>query len=112
MNAANSSTLWEILIPLKSNEGIDFSVEHHRKWEGHVKEISGGITLLGTAHGQWVSPQGRTFDEPVIPVRVRATREEMVRIGHYTATHYDQERVWLYRIADEIIEIKREDDHD
>ena len=34
--------LWEILVPEYSNEGTQYPLEHHREWDGRVREIAGG----------------------------------------------------------------------
>ncbi|MFD4948885.1 hypothetical protein ACFWNT_41870, partial [Streptomyces sp. NPDC058409] len=37
--------LWEVLVPV-SNVGKPFTVRHHRQWDAHVKQITGGMTLI------------------------------------------------------------------
>ena len=102
-----TSKLWEILIPARSNEGVEYTLAHHKKWDREARKISKGITLLGVAKGQWESPQGKTFIEPIIPVRIRATAREIEQIGQFTLKHYRQEVVWVYEISSNIIEIHK-----
>jgi hypothetical protein len=102
-----NSKLWEILIPACSNKGVEYSLEHHRRWDKEARKISKGITILGSAKGQWKNPQGKTFSEKMIPVRLRATTEEIRKIGQFTLKHYQQEAVWVYEISSNIIEIHK-----
>jgi hypothetical protein len=45
----------EVLIPLTSNEGREFTPAHHAQFEGEVLARFGGFSLLpGTVRGAWV----------------------------------------------------------
>lgn len=46
--------MWEIYVPVVSNEGKEYSLEHHKQWDEKVRAISGGLTILKSAKGQWV----------------------------------------------------------
>lgn len=94
--------LWEILVPVTSDQG-QIPVSHHRIWDESVRAISGGLTILKTARGYWVSPSGDLFVETMIPVRIFCSEDEIDRVADLTAKHYDQEAVMYYRISDKVI---------
>ena len=94
--------LWEILVPRKSNEGVEFAVEYHQEWDKKVREIAGGVTILRTAKGQWINPEGRAFIEEMIPVRVYCLEGEIEKIIDYTLVYYDQEAVFAYEISSNV----------
>lgn len=96
-------SLWEILVPTIRNCGKPFRVRYHRVWDQKVREISGGLTILAPAKGQWVSPSRLLFEERMIPVRILATRKEIDQIVDMTVEYYDQEAVLAYKISDEYI---------
>lgn len=96
--------LWEILIPTTPNgSNARFPLDHHLAWDARVREISGGLTILKSAKGQWISPDGQLFVERMIPVRVLATRAQMNRIAAFTADHYGQKAVIFYRLSNEAV---------
>lgn len=92
--------LWEILVPTIRNNGRPIRTRCHRVWDRKVREISGGLTILPPARGQWVCPKGELFTERMIPVRVAATAEEIEAIADFTAKFYDQLAVMYYRVSD------------
>jgi len=47
--------LWEILIPTFDNDGKHFGLAYHQKWDEKARSISGGLTILKTSKGQWIS---------------------------------------------------------
>lgn len=99
--------LWEILVPTISNAGKPFRLRFHRVWDKKVREISGGLTVMPVAKGQWLAPDGTLFAERMIPVRVMATRLQMDRIVDMTLKYYDQLAVLAYKVSDEVILRKR-----
>ena len=98
-----SSQLWEILVPTARNSGKPFRTRHHREWDKRVRRISGGLTIMQPAKGQWISPTGALFAERVIPVRIICTREQIDKIIEITIKHYDQLAVLAYKISDEVV---------
>ena len=95
--------LWEILVPTQFDDTKEeISVEHHREWDRLVREVSGGLTMLRSATGQWVH-LGEVQQESVIPVRLIATREQMEEIAKFTARHYRQKVIMVYKISDEVL---------
>jgi hypothetical protein len=96
--------LWEILVPtMRRADNKPYRTRYHRVWDTKVREISGGLTVLAPAKGQWVSPDGVLFTERMIPVRIIATREQMEQIVDMTLKYYDQLAVLAYKVSDEVI---------
>ena len=108
MTAIEIPKLWEILLPVNSNEGVHYSLKHYKKWNKKAKKISKGITILRSAKGSWESPEGSVFEEEMIPVRIRCTTEEIKTLSEYTLKHYKQQTVWAYEVSSNIIETTKE----
>lgn len=94
--------MWEILVPA-SNKTQEFTYDHHKAWDEFVIHVSGGITIMKTVKGEWVSPDNVRFKDRMIPVRVKCTRKQMQRIIKFTINHYQQEAVLAYKLSDEVI---------
>lgn len=98
------NSLWEILVPtIRRVGGKPYSTRFHRVWDAKVRELSGGLTIMTPAKGQWVAPDGELFVERMIPVRIIASREAIDRIVDHTLEYYDQLAVLCYKISDEVI---------
>jgi hypothetical protein len=95
--------LWEILVPTVRNDGRPIRTRFHRVWDAKVRAITGGLTILAPAKGQWVSPEGELFIERMIPVRIACSREEIERIIDMTLSYYSQKAVLAYRISEEVV---------
>jgi hypothetical protein len=95
--------LYEILVPASNNKDLQFSYEHHKKWDDFVINVAKGVTILKTGKGQWVSPTGQLYKDRVIPCRIACTREEIDKIIDFTIQHYQQEAVMAYCISEEVI---------
>lgn len=96
--------MWEILVPtIRRVGGKPYTLRYHRVWDGMVREITKGLTIMTPAKGQWVSPDGELFVERMIPVRISATREQIDTIIDLTMAYYDQLAVLCYKISDEVI---------
>ena len=97
--------LWEILVPCQRNDGKPYRTRHHRAWDLQVERITGGLTIMRPALGQWRSPAtGTLHKERMIPVRIACTREQMREILRRTLVHYpEQEEVMAYLISDEVM---------
>jgi hypothetical protein len=100
--------LWEILVPCNDNDGKEFTVDYHRGWDEHVLQLAGGLTILKTTKGQWESPDGRLFAEPMIPVRIQCSGEIIRHIATFTLTYYDQEAVIAYLVSVEVLFVHRD----
>lgn len=91
--------LWEILVPTIL-DGKPIRTRFHRVWDQHVREISGGLTILTPAKGQWISPCGELFVERMIPVRLVCSQEQIETIADFTAKYYRQQAIMFYRVSD------------
>lgn len=104
------TSLYEILVPTvyrletkKDGTPKYYKTRFHKTWDAKVRAITGGLTIMPPAKGQWVSPDNELFLERVIPVRIVATREQMDEIVDLTMIMYDQLAILAYRISDEVI---------
>jgi hypothetical protein len=98
--------MWEILVPTarRIESGKYFTTRYHRVWDSKVREITGGLTVMAPARGQWVNPvTGELFQERMIPVRIMATRDEIEKVVDLTLKYYDQLAILCYKISDEVI---------
>jgi hypothetical protein len=101
-----SKGMWEILVPTERRKepGKFYTTRYHRVWDGKVRAITGGLTVMAPARGQWVNPTtGELFQERMIPVRIMATRTEIEAVVDLTLEYYDQIAVLCYKISDEVI---------
>ena len=95
--------LWEILVPASNNKDLQFTYEHHKEWDEYVKNLTGGVTIMKTAKGQWVSPDGKLYIDRMIPCRIVCTEDQISDIIDFTIEHYSQEAVLAYRISTNVI---------
>ena len=94
--------LWEILIPVASNDGVPFSEEHHESFRRILRGLpgNGGTTSRPAGDGDWEDKDtGERYVEKMIPVRFRACRADADRIAEYARKFYDQIEVWAYKIS-------------
>lgn len=98
--------MWEILVPASSKE-LEFTYDHHKQWDEFVISISGGITIMKTARGQWISPDNIRFRDRMIPVRIKCSKRQIRRIVDFTINHYQQEAVLAYKVSDDVILVNR-----
>lgn len=96
----NQKKLWEILVPRNDSQGAEIPLEYHKQWDAEVLKISGGLTIQSTVSGQWVFLRNQLLVEPMIPVRIMCTEEEIIKISDFTAKHYEQKAIMLYKISD------------
>ncbi len=104
--------MWEILVPTERRlePGKYYRTRYHRVWDSKVRVITGGLTIMAPARGQWAHPAtGELFKERMIPVRIIATRGEIEKVVDLTLKYYDQLAVLCYKISDEVI-LKFKDD--
>ena len=94
--------LWEVLVPTITNEGKPIRTRFHRVWDEKVRALAGGLTVLTPAKGQWVSPEGATFVERMIPVRIACNSEQLEEIMKFTIDYYKQEAIFAYKISDTV----------
>lgn len=113
MNAlANQKMLWEILVPTQMFRPATTSTpdlmrpirtRYHRVWDEKVREITGGLTIMRPAVGQWVSESKQLFIERMIPVRIACTRAQLDTIIKFTLEYYNQEAVFAYLVSEVVI---------
>lgn len=94
--------LWEILIPTQDNDGKPFRARYHRVWDAKVREITGGLTILTPARGQWISMTNELFIERMIPVRIYCSEEEINLISDIAAKYYRQKAMMFYCISQKV----------
>ena len=102
MSRSGTKCLWEILVPTMRKDGRPIRLRFHTEWDAKVREISGGLTIMPVAKGQWIF-QEKLFQERMIPVRIIATRSEMDEVISMTLAYYEQIAVLAYKISDEVI---------
>jgi len=98
--------MWEILVPTERRlkPGKYYTTRYHKVWDTKVRSITGGLTVMTPARGQWVNPStGELFNERMIPVRIIASRIEIEKVIDFTLKYYDQLAVLCYKISDEVI---------
>lgn len=95
--------LWEILVPASNNKDQKFTYEHHKEWDAFVKETTGGVTIMKTAKGQWLSPTGKLYIDRMIPCRIVCNEQQISDIIDFTIEHYNQEAVLAYRVSTNVI---------
>jgi len=95
--------LWEILVPASDNKTQKFTYEHHKQWDAFVKKTTGGVTIMKTAKGQWVNPDGKLYVDRMIPCRIVCNEEQISEIMDFTIEHYKQEAVLAYRVSTNVI---------
>lgn len=101
--------LWAILVPTqkniptgKNNQNKFYTLRYHRLWDAKVREISGGLTILSAAKGNWISKEGQLYVERMIPVQIACTREQIEEIADLTAKHYQQKAIFFYLVSSEV----------
>lgn len=94
---------WEILVPTTLNCGKPIRTRQHREWDSRIRRISNGLTIMKPAIGQWINPEGKLFQERMIPVRIIATKKQMEKIVKITLSFYEQEVVLAYKISSDIM---------
>jgi hypothetical protein len=95
--------MWEILVPtVHYGSGNPIRVRFHRIWDEKVRAITGGLTIMPVAKGQWISPENKLFIERMIPVRVMCSEEQMKQILPMTKKYYNQEAIMYYKISDSV----------
>lgn len=62
--------LYEILVPVSSNDGTKYELDHHQERDQFVIKLAKGLTILKPAKGTRISPDDESFKESMIPVRI------------------------------------------
>jgi hypothetical protein len=98
-----TKSLWEILVPRFSNDGQEYPVEYHQRWDSRVREIAGGMTILRTAKGHWIDPDKKMFVEEMIPARIWCSQQNIEKIIDFTLSYYNQRAVFAYEISKNVL---------
>lgn len=106
----DATFMWEVLVPTVRNDGRPFRLRYHKVWDAKLLEISGGLTIMKPALGQWVNPADHAlFHDRVIPVRFLANEEQKERIVDMTCIYYDQHAVLCYAVGEKVTMRTREE---
>lgn len=94
--------LYEILVPCSwpTGEWIDIGV--HEKWDQKCRQISDGLTILRSVKGIW-EDESQEYIERMIPVRLVATKSQIMDLVRFTRDFYKQEAVMCYKLSDDVI---------
>jgi len=103
-----ADNLWEILVPTTRPDGRPYHLRYHRIWDAKVREITGGLTVMSVASGQWRAPDGEIFLERMIPVRIVCTRRQMEAIMVLTMTYYEQQAVMAFHLSNRTLTLRKE----
>ena len=90
--------LWDIFVPTERN-GKPVRTRSHKEWDSRVRRITGGLTVFKPVKGQWLSPDGKLFEERMIPVRIMCSEEDIEKIADLTASFYKQKAVMYYLVS-------------
>ena len=94
--------MWEIMVPCQYNDGKPVRTRHHRNWDAKVRRITGGLTVMKPAKGQWVH-EGELYEERMIPVRIACTEAQIREIMMITARHYHQIAVMASLVSEKTL---------
>jgi hypothetical protein len=105
------SQLWEILVPYSMGEHDNLClniprsnktvpVPYHQDWDAEVRRITGGLTILKCAKGEWVDEEGAVYRELMIPVRIACTEQQIIQIAQFTQHHYRQKAVFCSLVSE------------
>lgn len=94
--------LWEILVPTHDNDNLKIDIEHHKKWDIYVQELTKGLTIQKTAKGIWLNQNETKFEESMIPVKIACSHDQIEKIADFTAKHYKQEAVMYYMLSEKV----------
>lgn len=100
------SQMYEILVPCQWNNGKPVRTRHHKEWDKVVRKISGGLTIMKPAKGQWISRENLLYEERMIPVRILCNHAEITKIANFTIKHYRQLAILAYEISRNVIYIE------
>ena len=94
--------LWEILIPCSWSDGVWIDIAVHEKWDKRCREISTGLTILRSVKGVW-EDDSQEYVERMIPVRLVATRDDIMALVKFTKEFYKQAAIMCYKLSDDVI---------
>jgi hypothetical protein len=99
--------LYQIFVPTQRNNPVGknkfYSTRFHRVWDQKVRTITGGLTIHTPTKGQWVAPDGKLFQERMIPVQIVCTDDEIIQIADMTAQYYEQEAIMYFMVTSKVV---------
>lgn len=100
-NQKLTANLYEILVPTIYGDTLKpISTKCHKNWDSVVRVITGGLTILTPAKGQWLN-NDTLYIERVIPVRVMCDEKRIKKVIEFTIKHYRQRAVMYYLLSQE-----------
>lgn len=93
--------MYEFLVPVVSNAGVPF--KNHETLYAYLRLKFGGVTVAPAVEGQWLSPTGRVYIEPMIPVQVIMPESEVVPVATLIKNMFEQEGVCVVRLGEAVI---------
>lgn len=90
---------FKVLVPVASNEGRKFSVEHNRRFEARARELFGGWSKTGPVEGEWVDGDRVVYSDTsteyriAVPSVLDASRVREFII--FAAKHYAQKAMYF-----------------
>lgn len=104
--------LYEILVPtIRRRDDKPIKLRFHRVWDAKVRAISGGLTVMPPAKGQWLCNEGNLFAERMIPVRFLANSAQARAVAEMTLNYYDQLAILCYVISTEVMLIHKDSEY-
>jgi len=93
--------VYEVLVPTYYGDTIKpIRTRHHKEWDKRIRSITGGLTIMAPAKGQWLH-EDELFEERIIPVRILCDEEHIDKIIEITLNHYRQKAVMYYVLSNE-----------
>jgi len=91
--------MYEILVPVKNNDGETYNDAFHRHWDRKVVNQFGGLTILSPQKGKWGN-----HNEEMIPVRIACHSIIGIKsVMRFTKEYYKQKRVMAYEVSPNVL---------
>jgi len=94
--------LWEILIPINDNVLHYVTEASHRRireWQEKVAATTGGLTILKSRIGEYVSTHHALIKEPMLPILIACTEKDILSIADFTASFFHQDAIMFYQVS-------------
>lgn len=93
--------LYEILIPIKSNDGKKFTVKHNQQFLDYVINLVGGHSVWPIIEGAW-KDNGKVYKENMRPIRITTNSETIKQIAIKAREHYRQNCIMYYLVSNDV----------
>lgn len=97
-----------ILVPTMINDK-PVKTRFHRVWDKRVRALSGGLTILTPARGNWICNEGKLYDERMLPVMIFCTKQDINEISDFTAAYYKQKAIMFFKLSNAVSIIDYDD---